>query len=168
MVLFLFLIELQYGLVAPCHDFQLCLVLNLGLPCQVSRALHRLGGPSRQNHTMLGPAYPQTLALYIQGLGDSEGNFYWKEKLTQNCLFWGLQGPFCTQRSMALAAPMNCIRQPSRISCKRGHLHLQQVIPLFKIHLRLGKNNLLSPNVPPFPRKERTLAWEKFGFRFQS
>lgn len=75
--------ELQDGLVAPCHDVQLCLVLNLGLPCQVSRALHKLGDPTHQNHTMLGPAYPQTLALYFQGLGDSEGNFYWKEKLTK-------------------------------------------------------------------------------------
>lgn len=77
----------------PCLNFQLCLVLNLGLPCSIHRASRRPGGSSPPNDIMLGTTYSQTFALYVQGLGESEGNFYWKEKLTQHCLFGGVARP---------------------------------------------------------------------------
>lgn len=44
----------------------LYLLLNLGLPCQISRALCRLCASIPPNHTMLGTAYPQTFGLYIK------------------------------------------------------------------------------------------------------
>lgn len=83
-------------------------------------------------------------------------------KSSQSCLYGALQGSFCPQTSLAPAASMKHMERLSSISWERCHLWpLTDKLSMSQDLLRLGNNNLLSPKFSLFPRKERTLAWEK-------